>query len=121
MIVVLFATLLNFTLNVYAIPRYGTTGAAVVSLITNLFIGAGYIVSARSFFGGWQINLKTIVTFVATALFAMLLWNFRMWSMWYAVPFIITLFGMMFLFLGYSSDERKLVFGMKQLMTTSQG
>ncbi|OLD58721.1 MAG: hypothetical protein AUI33_17285, partial [Ignavibacteria bacterium 13_1_40CM_2_61_4] len=43
MLIVICMTVLNFTLNRYAIPHYGLQGSAVVSLITNVIAGALYI------------------------------------------------------------------------------
>ena len=113
MFVVMFATILNFILNVYAIPRYGTTGAAMVSLITNVFIGFGYIFATRSFFSGWEVKPKNGLPLIITAIVAIVLWKIRLWPVWYIGPIAIATCSTVFYLLGYTKEERKLVFAFK--------
>ncbi len=50
MVLVFGATIFNFILNAYAIPKYGIIGAATVSLATNLAVGVGYAITSKNIF-----------------------------------------------------------------------
>ncbi len=113
MLVVMFATILNLMLNVPAIPRYGPTGAAIVSLITNIFIGLGYKYATRSFFTGWEVSFKNSLPMIIIAIIGIVLWKIRLWPVWYIGPIAIALCTTVFYFLGFTSKERKLIFAFK--------
>jgi O-antigen/teichoic acid export membrane protein len=113
MTVVLGATALNLILNLYAIPRYGIGGAAVVSLLTNAFIFAGYLFATRSFFPAWHATVKNGVLVASISVLTIVLWRFRMFPLWYVGPAAIALCMALFYYLGYSKEERNLVFSLK--------
>jgi O-antigen/teichoic acid export membrane protein len=60
-VLVIAATIVNLLLNIYAIPRYGIQGAAYVSLVTNVLVGIGYIVTVRDLFTIDWISAQRLV------------------------------------------------------------
>lgn len=66
--VVMVATFLNFLLNYFMIKQYGVNGAAVVSLITNLFVALLYIAAEFRLFKKWAVNFNTFVLILISIL-----------------------------------------------------
>lgn len=60
LITVIFATILNISLNIYFIPKYGVNGAALVSLSVNFFVGLVYFWFLRKDFTSWIFNYKNL-------------------------------------------------------------
>lgn len=56
---VVIATILNLVLNLFLIPIAGIKGAAIVSLITNIFVGLTYIVFNKEVLKAWFINKES--------------------------------------------------------------
>jgi O-antigen/teichoic acid export membrane protein len=112
MAVVVLAAILNYLLNAFAIPRYGVLGAAVVSLATNIFAGAGYMFATRQSFFKMAFDLRGVVPLVVTLLLAAVLWQVKFLSLFYVAPVLLALYGFVFYFAGYTRDERNLVFAM---------
>ncbi|MCL5027585.1 MAG: flippase [Bacteroidetes bacterium] len=110
MFIVLFGTILNFVLNYFAIPQFGPMGAAIISLITNLFVGVGYIISTGSFISKWALNFPFIISIIIGLVFSTILWNMRTIQPFIIIP-ISTIVCLLFLIrFGYSSEERNLIF-----------
>jgi O-antigen/teichoic acid export membrane protein len=53
LVIIIFATIINLTLNIIVIPSYGVNGAALVSLFTNIFVGLAYLVASAKFSLEW--------------------------------------------------------------------
>ena len=113
MIVVILGSIFNCAINFYAIPHYGLYGAAFVSLLTNIFVGAGYMIGARQFFVRWTFNIYNGIPFVIAGLFFIILWNLREISFWYLLPPSMVVCMLVSYFFGYNNEERKLVFVQK--------
>jgi O-antigen/teichoic acid export membrane protein len=110
MMVVITATVVNLACNLYVLPRFGASGAAFVSLATNVVVGFGYIFAKRARFFVWVRQLKTIVPPVVILGVAAVLWQIRAIPMWYVAPGVVGVFFAVIYYLGYTSDERHLVF-----------
>lgn len=70
---VILATLLNVSLNIYFIPRFGVNGAAIVSLVVNSFVGFVYFWLLRRDFTFWLFDFKNLVLIVFSILIITLL------------------------------------------------
>lgn len=113
MLVVALAVVLNLFANLYVISRFGILGAAVVSLFTNLIIGVGYIVSARKFTLEWRMAFTNMVPpLILTIIMTVVLVQLRTFPIMFTIPPVVILYGIAFYFLGYSKDERELVFAL---------
>ncbi|AFN73547.1 polysaccharide biosynthesis protein [Melioribacter roseus P3M-2] len=109
MYTVLIATLLNFLLNYFVIPKYGVWGAASVSLVTNLFVGVIYYLNcfenAKEYFKDKQILYFMSISIII----AYLCWFFRDVSMFVAVPIVILLFWVIIFYFFLSEEEKKVL------------
>jgi O-antigen/teichoic acid export membrane protein len=110
MLVVAVATGANYLLNLYAIPRYGAYGAAIISLVTNVLVGAGYVAMTRKFFIPWVMNYQNGVPVVLTILLGIILWPLRDQPIWYTAPAAIAIYLAVSYSIGYSKEERNVVF-----------
>jgi O-antigen/teichoic acid export membrane protein len=105
MYIVIAGTVLNLALNAYMIPRYGPWGAALVSFVTNVMVGAAYIIGSRQSFLRWTCDPLYVLSFCVSLAIAFLAWNFREVSVWLAAPVIFVLCGLITYFIGFSRDE----------------
>lgn len=110
MLIVLFGTILNFVLNYFAIPRYGPFGAAIISLITNIFIGAGYITTTITFFPKWTINIPFSLSIIFAFVLSVILWNIRTIQPFIIIPISILISLIFLVKFCYSKEERDLIF-----------
>ncbi len=110
MVIVVIATIMTVGLNMYAIPRYGTYGAALVSLAANLFVAVGFFVSSRSFFVQWTLDARYLLSGILTFVLGIILWKVQALSLWYTMPAALALYALIFYFVGYTKDERRVVF-----------
>ena len=121
MYVVIVASVLNLTLNSFLIPDHGVNGAALVSLITNLFVGVIYIYMNRKLFIKWMVNSKVILLILISLTTALVLWEFDSQIIFYLSP----IFGIIYLVLIYlyylTEDDRYLLFSDKiKILTFKQ-
>jgi O-antigen/teichoic acid export membrane protein len=108
--IVMIGTALNFGMNLYVIPEFGPYGAALVSLATQTLVGLGYIFATRNAFMEWMLNVRNIVPLITTILISLILWNVKMLPLWYTCPLAISLYALVFYFIGYTRDEWKMIF-----------
>jgi O-antigen/teichoic acid export membrane protein len=109
---VLMATIINYILNQYAIPNYGPYGAAIVSLITNIIVGIGYIISVQStrqYFVQWISDIRNLILFTVTVTFGLILWNIRTYSFLYISPLVLSIYILVYYYYGYTKKERFLL------------
>lgn len=117
-IIVVIATLINLTLNVIFIPTYGINGAALVSLVTNIFVAGTFYIFTRSQLQNWGndfINLRLIVIAVTTiATFFV----FKAMDIW--ILFIITFISYFYFIYKYflAESEKKYILDMKLLLSS---
>jgi O-antigen/teichoic acid export membrane protein len=113
MYAVIFASVLNVVLNYYAIPNYGVFGAAIVSLITNVFVGILYMYFTRPLFYEWLLNLKVIVTLVFSAMLTIILWIIKDIYVFYSSPILMAIFLIVAYFYFFSDEEKSIIFSDK--------
>ncbi|MBU1298106.1 MAG: polysaccharide biosynthesis C-terminal domain-containing protein, partial [Bacteroidetes bacterium] len=110
MLIVIAATIINFLINLYAIPKYGVIGAAYTSLLTNLFVGFSYLIATKFSIVIRFFDIKSISFLCGAVTVGFLLVNIYP-SNWFTGIIIITLASSLFIyFIGFSSSERNLLF-----------
>lgn len=110
MAIVVSAVVFNYALNAYLIPRDGTIGAAIASLITNILVGLGYIVAAWPVYRQWKLDFRSLIPVCLVMLLGLVLWDYRAISMWYVLPMLGAAYALVFYYIGYSKTERATVF-----------
>ncbi len=109
LITVVIATLLNVILNLIMIPKLGVQGAAIVSLITNSFVGISYIVFNIDIFKKWFINKQNLLLLV-TLLIEIPIILLGTFVMKLLGSLIIVLFFIVSIYVYLSHDEKKMLF-----------
>jgi len=121
MYVVIIASILNLTLNSFLIPEYGVNGAAVVSLITNLFVGIIYIYMNRKFFIISMVNSKMILLILISLTTASVLWKLNSEIIFYLSPILVIIYMVLIYLYFLSEDDRHLLFSDKiKILTIKQ-
>jgi O-antigen/teichoic acid export membrane protein len=101
-------TILNFVLNFFAIPKFGGVGAAVVSCLTNMVLGAGYVIAIHTSFNLNGMRLNYILPVLLSVLLGAGLFFFDV-PMIFGVPLVVCAIAAASYFLGYDSTERHLL------------
>lgn len=109
--IVMVGTVVNVVLNFYVIPRYGAVGAAVVSLITNLVVGAAYIWRSRMSFFAWSLEGRSLLLLGGTVVVAGVMSQMGDVSLWLAIPAVAILYGFGLYRVGLRPEERAMLFG----------
>jgi len=107
--VVITATALNLVLNYFMINSYGAYGAAIVSLITNSFVGLMYYLSTLPLFFEWVINARTLFVFVFSCALAYSFWLLRSYSIFIFTPIILLLFAVITFKYFLTKKEKNLI------------
>lgn len=108
--IVVGGTIINFGMNIFFIPRFGPYGAALVSLITNIIVGIGYIIAARSSLTQWMLNVRSLIPLIVVSMMTLVVWNIRTVSLWYTCPIAFIVYGLVIYSIGYSREEWKMIF-----------
>lgn len=110
--IVVFLTVLNFSLNLLVIPRFGMVGAALVSLVTNVVGGGLYVRAALSSVasGISVVDTRLAVSIGVGALVPLTIWFLGIHSFPIGGSTIFFMLVLIFLILGYTSAERRLLF-----------
>jgi O-antigen/teichoic acid export membrane protein len=108
--VVILATLLNLVLNLYAIPAYGVTGAAVVSIVTNIFSATGYLFGMRKWLIAFMPDRKYFLLFGSAIVLSVIMWFLRGVSVFVMVPIFLIVYSYLFYKVGLNTQERALIF-----------
>jgi O-antigen/teichoic acid export membrane protein len=106
---VIAATILNFMLNYFAIPKYGAYGAAIVSMITNMFVALVYFAASWVLFKDWIINLKTLLVIMLIPFSTYILNIYNHISVFIFVPLIVFVAILTYYFY-LTKRERNLIF-----------
>jgi O-antigen/teichoic acid export membrane protein len=101
---------LNYGLNQHAIPQAGAWGAAVVSLITNLALGCGFVLAARRDVLAWWKEWRTYVPLLVALCLGALLWDGRYLSPYVSAPVSLAIIVITILHVGYLREERDQIF-----------
>lgn len=104
------ATILNFSINYYLIPIYGAFGAAIVSLITNVFVGIVYYSVNLKLVYEYLFNLKTFVMVLSSIVIALIFWFNKSMNVFVSGPIILMLFLFLTLFFYFTKEEKKIIF-----------
>ena len=112
-LVAFLAAVINITLNLIFIPRYGTSGAIVISLITNVFAGSIYILYTLKLFKDWAVDRKFGISVFAIILLRYLLSFWNNISIWVFAPLIIIIFFTISILINFNTEERSLLFSFK--------
>ncbi len=115
MTIVVIGTVFNLALNIVFIPMYGPYGAAIVSLATNIVIGASFVLASGQPFLAWTFERRNMASLAVTALLVSLGWMFRFAPFWFLIPVVFSLSITASFFLGYSREERRLVFARRPI------
>jgi len=108
--VVIFATILNLILNSFFIPEYGAFGAAIVSLVTNTFVGAAYILSTKSLFKEWMLNFKTMFFLIVSMIIGYITSNLISINIFIGAFALLIVFILISYNFFFSKEERDLIF-----------
>jgi O-antigen/teichoic acid export membrane protein len=112
--IVVFLTVFNVVLNLFAIPRYGVTGAAAVSLITSIVAGLLYVFAAhaRAFHFGYMFGIRPALAAAMVLCFVAILSAVPVGSMFVGIPLVLLACAAIFYLVGYSGEERAIVFSL---------
>jgi len=107
--VVIFAAFLNLGLNYYMIPAFGVKGAALVSLITNIFVGAMYGLYNLPLFVEWIVNIKTIAIVILSSTIVFIFFLFSNLSIFIGVPIILISYFSIAYYYFFTKAENKIL------------
>jgi O-antigen/teichoic acid export membrane protein len=106
LVVVIVATIFNLLANIYIIPRYGINGAAIISVLTNILVGIGYLYHARKYPNIWLLNIRQFIPFMVAILLGVIFWDGRFLNVWISFPLsAITIIAAVLIF-GFNRVER---------------
>jgi O-antigen/teichoic acid export membrane protein len=120
MVIVVAGTVLNLAFNAFMIPRYGPWGAAEVSLVTNLLVGAGYVVASRQPFLRWTGEARNLASLAIIVCIGILAWNFRTVPVWFTAPLVVGACGAVLYFVGFSRDDWKTIMARGEVLSPLQ-
>ena len=110
MIVVVCATVFNFSLNAVLIPQLGTTGAAIASVSTLIAVGLGYVLPVRALFVEWISERRVYLTLVAGVVLGGITVMMRAHAGWVVLPAGFLLCAMV-MWQSLSPTERQALLG----------
>ena len=112
--IVFAATILNLALNAFAIPRLGILGAAYVSLICNIGVGAGYMIAARRV--GFRlrslVGTRTGAALALSSIVGLILFHQMSNSLLVGIFTLFVGCPLLCYAVGYAKEERKVIFAM---------
>lgn len=108
--VVVAGTFLNLAFNLYAIPKYGVIGAAVVSVVTNAFLAIGYIIGLRRWLSELMPDRRYVLLFIGTLVVAVVMWFLRSIPIFVTIPSFLAIYAYLFYNVGLNTHERALIF-----------
>ncbi len=113
LVVVIFATIINLLGNIFIIPLYGIYGAAIISVITNIFVGIGYLFYARIYNNVWLLEIRQFVPLIIVVILGILFWDGRLVKVWISFPFSAIIIIATVLLFGFNRTERQNLFNLK--------
>jgi O-antigen/teichoic acid export membrane protein len=108
--IVIGGTAFNIAVNMYAIPRYGAIGAAVVSLVTNVGVGAAYVWCARWENASRMFDRRTVVPCLLAAALSAAAWELSSVPLWVGAPLLLAAYGGAVVLAGYGRNELHVMF-----------
>jgi len=110
MYTVIFATIINITLNYLLIPQYGLNGAAIVSLISIVFVYGVYSIYSFNLIKKWYFNFQTSILISVTIVIGYLLLNFNHLKIYFGVPIILVIFTIIGLLFYFTKEDKQILF-----------
>lgn len=110
LLTVFLATIINLILNIIFIPEFGITGAAIISLLTNTFVGIVYLYIIREVFLKWMFNKTTLITIIFSGVVGFMFSIVNTLSIFLLVPFLFLFFLIFTYFYSFSIEEKKMLF-----------
>lgn len=107
------ATGLNAVANLLAIPAMGPTGAALVSLGTNLAVAAAYMIAVRNKVPVVLLEWRTVAVVAVTAAIAWLLWIGEPMPHCYSLPLTAGVCILLGFYVGLTAEERRALFAFR--------
>jgi O-antigen/teichoic acid export membrane protein len=104
--VVAVAVAFNLFANILVIPRYGIVGAAIVAILTNSIVGAGYLYFGRPVRELWPSSLKHYLPVLVSLALGMFLWKSSVISHMVSIPLSATIMVITVAFFGFDRLER---------------
>ena len=112
-LVAFLAAIINITLNLIYIPKYGPSGAIIISLITNAFAGLLYILFTYPLFINWAFDKKFWIPILAIIVLGYLSTVWNNISVWIFTPIVLIMFFTIAILINFTSEERSLLFYFK--------
>lgn len=109
MIIVLVATIINLVMNLILIPIYGIKGAAVTSLVTNLFVAILFFIVTREISISWLFRIFNPQLLFAAAVVILLSLILNETFLWYMVIIPLVLYFFYIYRFSLTIEERKYV------------
>ena len=113
--VVAVATTVNLALNLLLIPKYGMGAAAIVALVTNVIVGAGYLYVSRAVELFWSIDPIGYVPMVVALVLGFIFWRWNVVNSWVSVGLSAAIIVASILFCGFTRLERRKIFMVKSV------
>lgn len=110
MITVIFATIINITLNYFLINQYGVNGAATVSLICIVFVYGVYSIYSFKLLRKWYLNFQTCVLISITLLIGYTFNNILYISPYLGIPMILAIFIITGLLFYFTKEDKRILF-----------
>lgn len=107
------ATVLNAAANLLVIPVLGPTGAALVSLGTNLLVAGGYVIAVRRLYPLGVLNWRGGAVVGLTAVVAGAAWTSQALPPCAALPVSVAVCVLLGLFVGLTREERQTLFAIR--------
>jgi O-antigen/teichoic acid export membrane protein len=108
--IVVCGTAFNIAANMFAIPRYGAIGAGMVSLVTNVGVGAAYIAFAHARNASRMFDRRVLVPCLLATGLSVVAWQWSSVPIWLAVPVLLGAYASAVLLTGYGRKELHLMF-----------
>ncbi len=111
MYVVVAATVLNLLFNSYAIPRHGIMGAAIVSLLTNIFVSGmcWYLAYAQLKPTRFSVDLRQMVVVAMSLTIVVAFRLFGTPSLGVGLIAVMVFLPFIYWYFGYTPDEREIM------------
>lgn len=110
LVIVLAATVLNFTLNAVLIPTHGPLGAGVVSLFTSICVALGVTIVARRQTRKWILQFRSFVPVLISIVLAIAAAGWDGLNSPYAGVLAVIGIVVFSYFFVYTKEERKFIF-----------
>ncbi len=106
------ATIFNFILNMYAIPRFGILGVAIVSFATNTLVGIGYAVATKNVFPQQWLNSQRLLPLLVITAGYLVLQCLSFPPTWVSLLLLAACYLSVVYFVGFTPSDRSRMSGL---------